>query len=564
MKLINTIKALKRISRLPNPEVGPTVGALPNWSKLIAASGRLWPDALKKAEGGPGVLIATSVGGQAAVTILESLLGVALTLRGARVKFLLCDGVLPACLQVHIGKIKDLSIITEYKLNEKVCPGCLGKGKKLYAQTQLPVLFYGDLITPREKQEIRQMAHAIPIDEIKNYTRDGFSIGEHATAGALRFLSRGQLPEDPQSQDILRRYFESALITVQVIMNLYQQNSIEAAVFNHGIYVPQGIIGEVSRSLQKRVANWQVAYRKKCFIFSHHHTYHHTLLNEPVSNWKNIAWSKKLETLTMDYLNSRRFGTQDWIWFHDQPKHELKEIVRELNIDFKKPTVILLTNVFWDAQLHYKANAFKDMLDWLIQSIDYFKQRPDIQAVIRIHPAEIRGAIPSRQPLKEELANRYPQLPANIFIVPPESQISTYTLCENSDSVIIYGTKTGVETTAIGIPVIVAGEAWVRNKGLTIDVDSPAAYRKILDTLPLRKRMEKKDIQTARKYAFHFFFRRFVPLGFLNPCSGGIPYEIKIDNLEALLPGQDKGLDVLCDGFLTGSEFIYPAEDYLQ
>ena len=32
---------------------------------------------------------------------------------------------------------------------------------------------------------------------------------------------------------------------------------------------------------------------------------------------------------------------------------------------FRKPVIGLLTNVFWDAQLHYRANAFKDMLDWI-------------------------------------------------------------------------------------------------------------------------------------------------------------------------------------------------------
>ncbi|MGO8381610.1 hypothetical protein ACC745_39445, partial [Rhizobium ruizarguesonis] len=52
----------------------------------------------------------------------------------------------------------------------------------------------------------------------------------------------------------------------------------------------------------------------------------------------------------------------------------------------------------------------------------------------------------------------------------------TYSLCEGSNAVIIYGTKTGVEMTAKGIPVIVAGEAWIRNKGLTLDADTPENY----------------------------------------------------------------------------------------
>jgi hypothetical protein len=53
------------------------------------------------------------------------------------------------------------------------------------------------------------------------------------------------------------------------------------------------------------------------------------------------------------------------------------------------------------------------------------------------------------------------------------------------NAVIIYGTKTGVELTSMGRPVIVAGEAWIRNKGLTLDATSRDNYFHILDGLPL-------------------------------------------------------------------------------
>ena len=126
------------------------------------------------------------------------------------------------------------------------------------------------------------------------------------------------------------------------------------------------------------------------------------------------------------------------------------------------------------------------MLDWLVQTCRYFETRPDLQLLIRVHPAEISGFPPSRQPVLGELRKAIPQLPANIVVVPPESELSTYALMSLCNSVIIYGTKTGVELTSRGIPVIVAGEAWIRNKGLTCDASSPEEYFRILDGLPFR------------------------------------------------------------------------------
>lgn len=540
-----------------------TIKTKREWDVILAES-ELWKNAVNSAKNGPKVIIPTSVGGHSPVTTIESLLGVALTLRGANVAFLLCDGMMPACLQVHIGKIKDTSIVTDYRLTEVACPGCFSRGSKVIGGTGLKIYLYSDFLKESDLKDIREIAHATPLNNLKNYSEDKLNFGEHSLAGALRFFARGQLEEDVISEQVLRRYFEAALITAKVTQEMLKIFPAQKSVFHHGIYIPQGVIGDVLRANKVKVTNWTVAYKKQCFIFSHHETYHHSLMNEPVSNWEQVSWTNLIEKETMSYLKSRWYGEQDWIWFHDQPQHDFKAICDETGLAKDKPIISLLTNVFWDAQLHYKSNAFRDMLDWMLQTIGYFANRPDLQLAIRIHPAEVRGGIPSRQPLVAEIEKAYPKLPGNIFLIRPESQASTYALCDNSDSVIIYGTKTGVELTAMGIPVIVAGEAWIRNKGMTLDADTPEGYFKILDRLPLKNRLSEEARQRGLKYAFHFFFRRFIPINLIKPSEGkGGSYKLNINSLEDLLPGRDKGLDVICNGIMNGSEYIYPAENHI-
>lgn len=537
--------------------------SLPNW-KLYIDKCSYWNEVLSKVVNGKNILIPTSVGGLSAATILEGMLGIALTLRGANVRFLLCDGALPVCLHVHAGKVKSSNIITDYKLKSQTCPGCIARGEATYQSTGLPISHYSDFLNEAEKENFRDLASRISLSAIRTYEQNGVALGEHAYAGALRFFACGHLPKTADAEIVLRRYFEAALITNLVTQRTITAYAPEVALFHHGIYVPQGVIGEVCRHTSVRVVNWQVGYKKKCFIFSHRETYHHTLINEPSENWDNIAWNENIEVETLTYLKSRWYGSNDWIWFHDQPKHEAEEISSETGIDFTKPTITLLTNVFWDAQLHYRANAFVDMLDWILKTIEYFKGRPDLQLAIRIHPAEIRGAIPSRQPLVAEIEKMFPTLPANVYVIPPESQVSTYVLSDNSDAVIIYGTKTGVELTAMSIPVIVAGEAWIRNKGITMDATSPGDYFALLNMLPLQRRLAPEITERARKYAFHFFFRRFIPIEFMEPSTAGVPYTVEIKDLSELTAGKNLGLDVICNGILDGSEFIYPAETVFE
>jgi hypothetical protein len=173
-----------------------------------------------------------------------------------------------------------------------------------------------------------------------------------------------------------------------------------------------------------------------------------------------------------------------------------------------------------------------------------------------VHPAEISGFPPSRQPVLRELKKLIPQLPANIVVVPPESDLSTYALMSLCNSVIIYGTKTGVELTSRGIPVIVAGEAWIRNKGLTCDASSPEEYFRILDGLPLSSRLDAGMMARARRYAYHFFFNRMIPLPFIEPHAGNSIYRLKLNSLRHLLPGESAGLDTICNGILRGTPFV--------
>jgi hypothetical protein len=101
----------------------------------------------------------------------------------------------------------------------------------------------------------------------------------------------------------------------------------------------------------------------------------------------------------MQYLVSRREGLFDWIVFHRATTQDSGDIAKQAGIDPARPVIGLLTNVTWDAQLHYPANAFPNMLEWLVQTCEYFATRPDLQLLIRVHPAEISGFPPSRQPI---------------------------------------------------------------------------------------------------------------------------------------------------------------------
>ena len=530
--------------------------AYPDWRGALDAEPVLWNSARTSAQGGPRVLMATAIGSYAHAVTLESALAAALTFRGAEVHALLCDGTMSACAECEASIYPDLQRFVQHGPSRDLCRDCRWPAEAVYKRLGLKVHRMSEWLTPADRAEAKRVGSTLPVGEIEHFVYDGLNIGEHAHAGTLRFFATGTLDDEPLAEPILRRYLESALLTAFASRNLIRAIGFRSAVFTHGIYVPWGILGEVARQERVQVSNWNVAYRKRRFIFSHDDTYHHTLLSEPRDHWERLELSAAQERELLQYLDSRREGMFDWIVFHRPTSQDPAAIARQIGVDPSKPVIGLLTNVSWDAQLHYPANAFPNMFEWLVQTCEYFATRPDLQLLIRVHPAEISGFPPSRQPILTELRKRLPRLAPNIIVVPPESGLSTYALMSLCNSAIIYGTKMGVELTSVGLPVIVAGEAWIRNKGITLDASSPDEYFRLLAQLPIPERLPATQLARARRYAYHFFFNRMIPLPFIEPKAGYPVYRLKLDRLQQLLPGASPGLDTICEGILSKAPFV--------
>ena len=532
----------------------------PRWNDFIENTPDDWPPEPSIEGSGKNILMATSVGSHLAVNAVDSCIAAALTLRGNNVHALLCDRDLPACLACEAGWYSNDGEFAQRGPRKSVCIGCFKPSARMFDTLGIPVRSYGQMLNEKDRKDATSIAESLPFDCISSFKDDGIALGEHAMAGALRYFAKGSLEDEPHAEAILRRYFEAAILTLRATKKILSDLSIDVVVAHHGIYVPQGIIAETARSMGVRVVTWNPAYRKKCFIFSHDTTYHHTMMDEPVSLWEGVHLTPELLEKTRSYLAGRAIGKDDWIWFHDRPEFSGGQALRELGVKSELPVIGLLTNVIWDAQLHYRPNAFPTMTRWLLDSIEYFANRPEMQLVIRVHPAERTGAIKSRETVEEIITRAFPKLPDNVFVIGSANPVSTYAIIPHFNAALIYGTKTGIEITCMGKPVIVAGEAWIRGKQLTKDASSPEEYFEFLNELPYSGELDEDTIHRGFKYAFHFFFRRMIPLDFMEPLSGWPPYRVNLSSMDDLRPGRYKGLDVICEGIESGAQFIYPAE----
>jgi hypothetical protein len=526
----------------------------PRWKEIIESS-----KIIKKKNINNKILIAVGAGGLKFHVKLETLIGTALAMRNASVEFLICDKLLDGCLMSTIDQFENKDEYIKDK-NKKLCHQCFNFGDSYLKKTGLSVNYLGNYID----QEFLKKFNIFFYKKFKNFSVsnlekikfENINIGEHAKAGALRFLAKGEL--NVSDKLVLLNFVKSSFLSYFAFNNLLKKKKFDLVFLNHGIYVPQGIFVDVAKLNKVKVVTWSVSSRKSRFIFSHKDTYHRTLLNEPVSNWENIQFHNKEKKMIQLYIKSREIGKNDWIYFHNpKPDFNIKKFFKKKNITQKKFIVTLLTNVIWDAQLHFQKNIFITMMDWIIKTINFYKNNNNFQLVIRVHPAELTGSIPSNQSVIETLREKNIPLSKNIFLVGPEDKISTYALCKKSDLILIYGTKMGFEVATFGKPIITAGEAWVKNKKISYDPKSKKEYFKMLEKSKEIK-ISKARKERALRYAFHYFFRRSIAFNsFEYAPEKKLHIKFTNNSIKNLINNLDPGLNLVCDSILNDNEFIF-------
>ena len=444
------------------------------------------------------------------------------------------------------------------KGQSKICNACLDSGKGAFEDLGLKINYYSDFINKETSKKISNKIKNLTNTQMQEYEEDEISIGEHAYAGALRYYAVGELNKEKYGIKILRKYLYSAILTKNIFENYLAQNKIDKIILNHAIYVPQGIICNISKKNNIKIIAYTNAYRKNSFIFNYDDTYHKTMIDENVSDWENIKLDKKKEKIIIDYLMSRKHGTNDMFYYFKNPSFDIKKKLIDNGVNLKKPILGILTNVIWDAQIIYKNNIYNNMIDWLIDTIRYLSNRDDIEVVVRAHPGEIYGDRLSKQTVKETISDRLKQIPNNLKIIDSSSDISTYSFADYCNTLIIYATKMGMEFSPFGNKVICAGESYIKNKQITYDPKSLDEYYELLNNFPNLKNPSEENILRAKKFAYHYFFRRTIQIDSLDSkANSWPPFKISLNSLENIIEDKDRGLKLLSEKILNNKKFIF-------
>jgi hypothetical protein len=542
-----------------------------NYGDLTHNLVQQWKSVLREADFGRSapsmkIMFVTGYGLGAHYQAIEPMIISALRIRGVSVASLFCDKALPAC-EFNINGNNSIKVPLPFRSGIthssicSMCDKCSDNIKNFYPVLGVDLHSLSSYISNEDFKCAIEFANKYNLINFRGAVFEGIAIGEEAYSSILRATFKGEVEDAPETHSLIERYLVSGVLTAIGYKKAMESIKPDKLVCIHGIYQTHGLAVKVANQLKIPViVIGGGGIRKDTVVVCHGVTYHHQLIEESNDIWENKELSKEEKEKVLKYTLLKRSngGGVDYLSYHPNPIENSEYIFSNFNVNKSRKIISIFTNVIWDAQVVYKSNVFDSMFDWLWTTIEQLATNEGVWVFIRIHPAEIKGGVPTLQPISDEIKKRYPKLPNNVRVVLPENDLSSYVLAQNSHVNIIYGTKMGLEIALLKRPLIICGETFSRNKGYGLDISSRVQYDNVLSNINNHNFDVEKAFERAIKYANYFYFRRMIdlPITTISSKEGGVRRLLNISNVDELGPGKIKGIDVICDGILNGSSFI--------
>jgi len=146
----------------------------------------------------------------------------------------------------------------------------------------------------------------------------------------------------------------------------------------------------------------------------------------------------------------------------------------------------------------------------------------------------------------DSIHRAFPRLPENVIIIPPESNISSYTLIDKCQKVIVYTSTIGLEAAILGKPVIQCAHSNYSGKGFTIEPASGEEYERGLQEDTFQPPPCSKEL--ARRFAYMLYFKYMIPLTSVSELKGDFRFHLdSFDDLkdDTLDPGLSHIIDCI-------------------
>ena len=477
----------------------------------------------------------------------------ALKARGAEVALLVCDQALPACEATCVldydGPAEFLGLA-----RPKICGSChaaIEAAGDAFRTSRLALSAYSSPELQREAWDVAEQFGDASLAEIYEYRRNEIAVGQIVEPSMFRFYLRGTLPDTEEMRAVARRYLRAGVEVAGMVERFIDDWRPDVLMLHAPVYLIQATALAVTKARGVRSVSWEVGYRRGSVMASHKGDYVREMRFDATASWDRPLDSREARALDI-YLDGRQRGAMDSMTHHPSPIEGREAVLAATGLRDGERLVSLFTNVVWDAQVYAPKTLFRGPVDWMIETLRHVAATPGVRYVVRVHPAEVKiPFVLTQERMDDQIRAAFPELPDNLVIIPPEDDLSSYSLAAASDLAVMYSSTIGLETMAMGIPTVVAGYPFYAGKGFGMEPQDQEAYFKIVTHPEDVPPISDDELERARRWAYYLFFRRMLILpDIVQTARTGLPL---IRELGDFGEGRYAGLDSFCGGILSGT-----------
>ena len=428
------------------------------------------------------IVFATFQGMNQHVVSVDLILARALKLQGHRVRFVLCDQVLPLCQTKHAD--------WEHKW-DTFCAQCYGFSSRYLEAAGFEVLRFSELMEDDPQ----------PSDRWATYVESAL----------LKHYRVGTLEETPEVIERREMFRLTAAISASVGRRLVSMRP-DRVLMSHGLYCTWGPARETLLDAGVPVITSGPGKKKDSITLNWSVSADNWDVSDEWARVKNRPLTEDQERTLDTYLQSRRSHEQDARIYNFGMEESVEETKIRLRLDADKQTFTLFTNVLWDAASAQREIAFANPVEWVIETIRWFNDHPDKQLIVKIHPAEV--VIGTKQPFAEVISRLIGPLPANVRLIEPQEKVNSWSIMKVTDLGIVHTSTVGMELPLENVPCLVVSRTHYRGKAFTIDVEDREAYFDTIEDWEGSAIDVQRMRAFARRYAYLLFERYQLPFPF--------------------------------------------------
>jgi hypothetical protein len=348
----------------------------------------------------------------------------------------------------------------------------------------------------------------------------GVQSGAHAVAMYIRNIRKGIITLDDSELSVIGSLITLCEDYTDASLRIINHIQPDKILMNERGYVVYGALFDCSINRGLDVLQWVGSHADNQILFkrykSNTHGAHPASLSE--STWQYVQtmqWGPKhIQRLEAELHEGYSKGT----WFGEvgtqfnKQLYAAKSLIHELGLDLEKKTAVVFSHIFWDASFFYGQDLYRDYQEWFIETIRFAIQNPNLNWLVKVHPANITKN--RRERVNSEIAEMtvirdfIGELPEHIQLIPADTNISTFSLFNIMDYCLTVRGTVGIEAASLGIPVITAGTGRYSGLGFTVDSASIAEYTEKLLSLHTIEPMSPKSRERAQRYAYSVLLMR--------------------------------------------------------